>query len=237
MTWLRIATGVLAAASLLAACGSEAPQDTLVLDWQRGTYEGLRLGDDTSALRRALGAPVRRGAEEPFRPVGQDFYEIGGLTNFASPKLATAANPTTLRYRHRVFATTGRRITAWGTTDPRARTPEGVGIGDAQQDVERHLPPVSPLLHPERRHRVRHLPDLQGARVRRTTPGLRRRPDQEPLARSNDQDRPQTLRRRAMNRAPERAGHHAHIDANLIAVALSRVTPPAGTPRAAMPRG
>ena len=140
MTWLRIATGVLAAASLLAACGSEAPQDTLVLDWQRGTYEGLRLGDDTSALRRALGAPVRRGAEEPFRPVGQDFYEIGGLTNFASPKLATAANPTTLRYRHRVFATTGRRITAWGTTDPRARTPEGVGIGDAQQDVERHYP-------------------------------------------------------------------------------------------------
>jgi len=133
------ATGALI---LLAGCGSsEDPRDPLVLDWKRGTYEGLRLGDDSAKLRDVLGPPVRQGPGEPFEPAGEDFYEIGGLTSFTDPEVGTAAGgSTTLRYRRRVFLTTAHRLTAWGTTDERAQTPEGVGVGDEQALVERRYP-------------------------------------------------------------------------------------------------
>ena len=39
-----------------------------------------------------------------------------------------------------MFLITGGRVTAWGTTDERAVTPEGVGVGDDQALVERRYP-------------------------------------------------------------------------------------------------
>jgi len=141
---LRIASAAAVAgvAILLAGCGAgEERRDPLVLDWQQGTYEGLRLGDDGVKLRRILGPPVVHGAEEPLQPAGEDFYEIGGLTNFRTPDLGTAATGSeTLRYRRRVFLTTAHRLTAWGTTDARAQTPEGVGVGDDQALVPKRFP-------------------------------------------------------------------------------------------------
>jgi hypothetical protein len=112
---------------------SDEPADPLLLDWKRGTYEGVRLGDHRAELQRVIGRPQRRGSTEPFEPIGDDFYDIGGLTNFASPDIGESE---TLRYRRRVFATTGDRVTAWGTTDERAETPEGVGIGDERELIE-----------------------------------------------------------------------------------------------------
>ena len=137
----RDVLGVLAGVAMLAAgCGSaerDGERDALVLDWEQGEFAGIQLGDRDARLRRVLGPPLRRGAAEPFQPIGEDFYAIGGLTNFKSPTIGRGSD--TLRYRRRVFLTTGGRVSAWGTTDPRARTPEGVGIGDDQALVERRF--------------------------------------------------------------------------------------------------
>jgi hypothetical protein len=132
---------VVAASTVLSlSCdSSQRSVGALAFDWKRGTYEGLRLGDRTAELRRVLGSPVKRGASQPFEPIGEDFYEIGGLTNFKSPAIP-GRRSSILRYRRRVFLTTGGLVTAWGTTDARAETPEGVGIGDAQALVERRYP-------------------------------------------------------------------------------------------------
>jgi hypothetical protein len=119
-------------------CGApDEPTEVLVFDWKRGTYQGVRLGDDTARLRRVLGRPQRRGPNEPFEPIGEDFYDIGGLTNFGYPEVEADGDYDTFRYRRRVFSTTGGTVTAWGTTDPRAQTPEGVGIGDERDLVGR----------------------------------------------------------------------------------------------------
>ena len=132
----------ISATVVVASCSSsDEPTDPLVLDWKRGTYEGIRLGDESAKLKRVIGPPQARGRHERFEPIGEDFYDIGGLTNFGSPDLGGATGDfETLRYRRRVFATDGDKVTAWGTTDQRARTPEGVGIGDDRELVERHYP-------------------------------------------------------------------------------------------------
>jgi hypothetical protein len=133
---LRIALAL--AVIPLASCGSsDVPEDPLVFDWKRGTYDGVRLGDDSAQLRRTVGRPLKQGENQPVEPVGEDFYEIGGLTNYDSPPLGPF---TTYRYRHRVYALDGDRVTAWGTTDERAQTPEGVGIGDEQGLVKERYP-------------------------------------------------------------------------------------------------
>jgi len=136
-----VVTVVVAASTVLSlSCdSSQRSGGELAFDWKRGTYEGVRLGDRTAELRRVLGSPVERGASQPFEPIGEDFYEIGGLTNFKSPA-TRGCRSSILRYRRRVFLTTGGRVTAWGTTDARAETPEGVGIGDGQALVERRYP-------------------------------------------------------------------------------------------------
>jgi hypothetical protein len=129
----------------LAGCGSDGvpttrgsvPGDLLVLDWKRGTYEGVRLGDDAARLIRVLGRPGKRGRNEPIEPIGENFYDIGGLTNYGSPDIAAAGDYEVLRYRWRVFSIVGDRVTSWGTTDDRAQTPEGVGVGDSRELVER----------------------------------------------------------------------------------------------------
>jgi hypothetical protein len=111
-----------------------------VLDWERGTYEDVRLGDSTARLVRVLGPPEERGRNEPAEPIGENFYDIGGMTNYASPEIAAAGAYEVLRYRRRVFNVEGDRVTSWGTTDDRAQTPEGVGVGDSQDLVERRYP-------------------------------------------------------------------------------------------------
>jgi len=55
--------------------------------------------------------------------------DIGGVWDFE-----------TFRYERLVVSVVGGRVTAWGTTDDRARTPEGVGIGDTWDLVERSNP-------------------------------------------------------------------------------------------------
>jgi hypothetical protein len=136
---IALAIAVTGAPIPLPNCGSAGEPEArpLVFDWKRGTYDGVRLGDGRAELRRAVGRPLKQGETQPFEPVGEDFYEIGGLTNFGSPSLGAI---TTLRYRHRVFAVDGGRVTAWGTTDDRAQTPEGVGVGDDPALVEQRYP-------------------------------------------------------------------------------------------------
>ena len=130
--------------SALVGCGggSDDPREhPLVLDWRAGTYQGVRLGDETDRLIRLLGRPERRGRHEPSEPIDEDFYEIGGLTNFSSPDIGRGVDDyETLRYRQRVFGTTGGRVTDWGITDERAETPEGVGVGDSRDIVKRRYP-------------------------------------------------------------------------------------------------
>ena len=139
---------VLAVAALAVAlspgCGSDGEardrtgEERLVLDWKRGTYGGVRLGDTTAQTIRALGRPQKRGRNEPIEPIGEDAYEIGALTNYSSPDIGRrVADFEQLRYRHRVFSTTGGRVTSWGVTDRGAETPEGVGVGDPRDLVKR----------------------------------------------------------------------------------------------------
>ena len=117
------------------------PQDPLVLDWRRGTYEDVRLGDSTRRLVQLLGRPERRGRNEPSEPIGEDFYDIGGLTNYGAPDIGRRlADFEHLRYKRRVFGTNGGRVTNWGTTDDRAETPEGVGVGDSRELIMRRYP-------------------------------------------------------------------------------------------------
>jgi hypothetical protein len=119
------------------AAGDRNSNDVRLLDWKRGTYEGVRLGDSAGRLIRVLGKPRRRGGDEPIEPIGEDLYDIGGLTNYRSPDIGARFGFEAFRYRRRVFNVDGGRVTGWGTTDQRAQTPEGVGVGDSRELVER----------------------------------------------------------------------------------------------------
>jgi hypothetical protein len=139
-----VVISLLAGVVILAACdsdgvaaGDRGSNDVRVLDWERGTYEGVRLGDSAARLIRVIGKPVRRGGDEPVEPIGENFYDIGGLTNYGSPDIGARSGFEAFRYRHRVFNVDGGKVTGWGTTDERAQTPEGVGVGDSRGLVER----------------------------------------------------------------------------------------------------
>jgi hypothetical protein len=130
----------------LAACefeGSSASSDAAPagkeFDWERGRFERIRLGDSTARVMRVMGRPAKRGPNQSFEPFGEDFYDIGGMTSFRTPHVGDGRYEA-LRYRRLVVAVIGGKVIAWGTTDPRARTPEGVGIGDSQELVERRYP-------------------------------------------------------------------------------------------------
>ncbi len=101
----------------------------------------MRLGDTTQRLVKILGRPGERARYGPAVPLGENGHDIGSLTNYRSPDIGRGlADFETLRYPRRVFNTTGGRVTSWGTTDRRARTPEGVGIGDDRDSVKRRYP-------------------------------------------------------------------------------------------------
>jgi len=132
----------------LSGCGDDDPAErtgtegrVLVVDWRAGTYEGVRLGDTRQQLVKALGRPGARGRYGPDVPLGESSEEIGSLTNYQSPDIGRGVAPfETLRYPRRVFNTTGDSVTSWGTTDPRARTLEGVGVGDEREVVKQRYP-------------------------------------------------------------------------------------------------
>lgn len=117
------------------ASGDGATKDPVLLDWERGTYRGVRLGDSSANLIRVFGQPEERGPHERLEPIGQDFNDIGGPTNYHSPQIS--GDYEVLRYRRLVFSVIGGKVTSWGTTDRRAQTPEGVGVGDSQALVKR----------------------------------------------------------------------------------------------------
>ena len=197
MTTVRAVSDLVAvsAAIALTDCDSRSdePPGSLVMDWKHGTYEGVRLGDHSAKLRQILGRPLTRGPHEPFEPVDEDFYEIGGLTNFDSPELSgSVGDIEALRYRRRVFATTADRVSAWGTTDQRARTPEGVGIGDELALVERRYAGADCFIQ----NRGTEYPEYPLCKVRVCAGRLlrvRRRADQEHLAGGRDDDWAGTL--------------------------------------------
>jgi hypothetical protein len=144
MLGLVVASLLLAGVVTLGACdgdelaaGDRSSNEVRVLDWKRGTYEGVRLGDSAARLIRVIGKPGRRGRNEPIEPIGENFYDIGGLTNYGSPDTGARFDFETFRYRRRVFNVDGGKVTGWGTTDDRAQTPEGVGVGDSRELVER----------------------------------------------------------------------------------------------------
>ena len=113
-----VATVVVMAASTVLSPGAGAAQRSdaaPTLDWRRGTYEGVRLADRTARVRRLLGAPRKRGGDQPFTPIGEDFYAIGGLTDFRVPALGDGRDEM-WRYRRRVFLTAG-------TGSPRGERP------------------------------------------------------------------------------------------------------------------
>lgn len=117
------------------------PERPSVVDWKRGTYDSVRLGDRTNRLTDVLGEPEQRGTDLPVEPIGEDFYEIGGLTNYGSPDIPGGdGSDEELRYRHRVFVAIDDRITSLGTTYDGAQTPEGVGLGDDRSLVKRRYP-------------------------------------------------------------------------------------------------
>jgi hypothetical protein len=112
------------------------PADPIVVDWRRGTVEGVRLGDSEAKAISVLGQPERRGHREPGVPIDEE--EVDGPVNYGSPKIARRiADYSNLRYRRRVLGTIGGRVDEWGSIDPRAQTPEGVGVGDDPELVER----------------------------------------------------------------------------------------------------
>lgn len=115
------------------------PTNPLIVDWQDGRYEGIALRSSTASLIRRLGQPVRQGANEPANPIGADYYEIGGPTSFRSPGDAYSKD-TVLRYKRRSFFASNRRVYGWVTTDTRAQSPEGVGIGDSRDLVTKRYP-------------------------------------------------------------------------------------------------
>ena len=127
--------------NLVPGCGDDAgpqdrqPADPVIVDWKKGTYKGVRLGDSTSRAVRLLGRPVRRGHDEPVGPI----EDAGGvLPNYSSPDIGRRiADFEILSYQRWVIDTTGGRVTAWGTAEPGAETPEGIGVGDDPELVDR----------------------------------------------------------------------------------------------------
>lgn len=95
---------------------------------------GVKVGDDEAALLDAFGEPERR-TEMP--------NELSGGTNerleWDSPKLAAVVAP--------IPPVDGgdpsTEVTQLETTDDRVRTANGLGLGDAQADVEAAYPEVS----------------------------------------------------------------------------------------------
>lgn len=139
-----VAGGIVACVALaLGAGGVDAirppvdrrPAHPLTVDWRRGTYESVALRSGAGDVVVHFG-PGEGGPEDPIVPAGEDPSEIGGPTSFGVPDRAFGV----LRYRLHAFFTSAGRVAGWVTTSSRAQTPEGVGVGDAQDVVGLRYP-------------------------------------------------------------------------------------------------
>ncbi|HEV2058533.1 MAG TPA: hypothetical protein VGR11_04190 [Solirubrobacteraceae bacterium] len=115
------------------------PDNPLIVDWRKGTYEGIALRSSTERLVAKLGRPQKRGTNESAEPIGEDYYDIGGPTAFRTPGRGETKNET-LRYKRRAFFASDGRIAGWVTTSQRAETPEGVGVGDSRELIKQRYP-------------------------------------------------------------------------------------------------
>jgi hypothetical protein len=111
----------------------------LIVDWRKGTYEGIALRSSTERLVDELGRPQKRGTNESAEPIGEDYYDIGGPTAFRTPGRGETKDEA-LRYKRRAFFATDGRIAGWVTTSQRAETPEGVGVGDSRELIKQRYP-------------------------------------------------------------------------------------------------
>jgi hypothetical protein len=141
---------IVVALLLIPGCGGDADETTtdarhvssegpVTVDWRNGTLDGIGLRSKIAAVVRTLGKPERRGFQNQASPVGEDYYEIGGPTSFGLP-FRRRVFPDQLGYRDLTIFTARDRVYAWVTTSERARTSEGVGVGDSQQLVEGRYP-------------------------------------------------------------------------------------------------
>jgi hypothetical protein len=102
------------------------------LDIGRGRYAGVRIGDTRQAALGIAGPLPKQPHDGASMPLGSDFYDDGGPSNWRPPGSGRHA-PRDLRYRTMSFlaGTTARpQVYGFIITDRHAQTSKGVGIGD-----------------------------------------------------------------------------------------------------------
>jgi hypothetical protein len=101
------------------------PDDPATIDDVAGTFRGVGVGDQVSAVRQRLGAPVP--ARIPARGFGTPLGE--SRADFVGP--SSSDTDLTWRYRGLAILVAGDRTQQLIITDHSAETPEGVGVGDS----------------------------------------------------------------------------------------------------------
>ncbi len=123
--------------------GDRRSQDALVVDETTGTFRGVRVGDSVEQVRRRIG-PAPCTEEAPIAPLGEDYDDIGIPYRGGDYQPRDKDGPyetCEMRYRRlvvSVFLPDG--AFTFVTTDPRARTRRGVGIGDSADLVKERYP-------------------------------------------------------------------------------------------------
>jgi len=116
----------------------------MVIDVDRGTFGGFRLGGSPERARRRFGAA--RCAGSAIVPLGQTSSEVGGpdsMGYYDARYAGKAHRGCTLRYRGFAFdVSTMPPAGVWAivVTDERARTTRGVRVGDSTEDVKQRYP-------------------------------------------------------------------------------------------------
>lgn len=122
--------------------GNRRGQEALIVDEARGTFRGLHFGDSRSQIRRRI-APARCSEEGVLIPLEEDVYEVGGrYTGEYQPRSSDGPDrQCVMRYaRLAVEVSLSDGAFLFMTTDARARTRRGVGIGDSADLVMRRYP-------------------------------------------------------------------------------------------------
>lgn len=123
----------------LVSCGGESVDpatrttvpraNAVVVDLRAGSYRGVRLGSTQSQLFAKFGRGISQGAGTTLsNPLDTD----GGPWYVPAPD---GAPRSIHRYRYLVASLGGRRVQVLHINDPRARTGEGVAIGDSLAHV------------------------------------------------------------------------------------------------------
>jgi hypothetical protein len=139
-----------ACAITVGACGDGGAASTstttipLTIDEQTGTFESVTLGDSVASVRRTWGRPARGNVGDSFAgsaiPIGSD--DDVGLPSGPSPRpIRPGDRFGALRYRGVSAVYASRHgVYVIVVTDGRARTRNGVEIGDTLADARRAYP-------------------------------------------------------------------------------------------------